>query len=74
MMSFTLCPFCGWGSQIKPNCLDSKTALTCDLNLENVRKYCLRHRDEPVPTIVRSVRYQGLEGKGDSYEFLQRFE
>lgn len=46
----------------------------CNMNLENVRKYCLRFKQESQPNIVRSTRYQGNDGKGDSYEFLERVE
>lgn len=71
-MKIPLCKFCGWGT--KPECETSAQAEACDLNRENVRKYALRHRDEPTPNIVRSVRYQGADGKGDSFEFLERTE
>lgn len=69
-----LCKYCGWGDQIKPLCMTSAAAMACDLNLENVRKFGLRFRDEPRPEIVRSIRYQGNDGKGDSFEFLERVE
>lgn len=48
--------------------------MACDLNVENVRKFCLRFRNDPRPEIVKSTRYQGRDGKGDSFEFLERVE
>lgn len=70
-MNKDLCKFCGWGSQIKPSCRFSYQAMTCDLNLENARKYFLRNKRLPIDLlIVHSERYQGPEGKGDSYERL----
>ena len=70
----TLCKYCGWGSSVKPACTTSLMAMGCGLNRENIRKYCQRFKDEPAPSIVRSVRYQGADGKGDSFEFLERVE
>lgn len=72
-----LCPFCGWGDQVKTQfgeqqCSSRKAAKECDLNERNVHRYWLRYKPVPgcMPKIVRSVRYQGKEGKGDSYEQL----
>lgn len=65
-----LCPFCGWGSQIKPSCKDNIAAMACDLNLENLRKFLLRNKHWSRAKIVKSVRYQG-DGKGDSFEQLE---
>lgn len=69
-----LCKYCGWGSWVEPSCITSGAAMNCALNRDNVRKFALRYRHEPVPEIVRSVRYQGKDGKGDSFEFLERVE
>ena len=69
-----LCQFCGWGDHIRTACMSSIDAERCYLNKDNVRKFCLRFKNEPPPNIVRSIRYQGPDGKGDSYEFLERIE
>lgn len=73
----TLCPYCGWGLQTKTQfnetqCASRLEAHGCDLNKINVNKYFLRYRPTPrlMPPIVRSVRYQGKEGKGDCREDL----
>jgi hypothetical protein len=42
----------------------------CPLQNENRRKFSLRFRGAEVPQILRSQRYQGPDGKGDSYERL----
>lgn len=77
----TLCRYCGWGDQIvhvggevRPSCATSAAAMACDLNLINVGKFCLRFRHEPIPDIVHSRRWQGIDGKGDSFEVLERVE
>lgn len=68
------CKYCGWGSWVEPSCTTSGDAMNCKLNLENVRKFALRFRHEPVAEIVKSTRYQGAAGKGDAFEFLERVE
>lgn len=68
------CKYCGWGSWVEPSCVTSAAAMACALNKENVRKFTLRFRNDLVPDIVKSTRYQGKDGKGDSYEFLERIE
>ncbi len=67
----TLCQFCGWGSQIKPSCTNHDMAFECDLNHENVRKFMLRNKHWSRARIVKSIRYQGPDGKGDSFEKLE---
>jgi hypothetical protein len=47
-------------------------AVVCWRNWDNRRRYALRYKpkDQDTPVLVRSVRYQGSDGKGDSSERL----
>lgn len=73
-----LCKYCGWplprGGHPPKLCETCTEAEQCPINKENVRKFVLRFRDEPVPNIVRSTRHQGPDKGGDSFEFLERVE
>ncbi len=71
----SLCPFCGWGDHLKPfgqTCSDWNTAAGCQINRENLRKYHRSHPDDMDVMVVRSIRYQGKDGKGDSSETLEK--
>jgi hypothetical protein len=65
---YDICLACGWGCQ--PRCPNIETAVLCKLNWENRRKFALRYKNVDTPVLVRSVRYMGNEGKGDSDEQL----
>ena len=47
--------------------------MACDLNLINVEKFCLRF-GAPAPPSFDLRRWQGEDGKGDSFEFLEWVE
>ena len=64
-----MCPLCGWN--IGTACASVEQAVLCELNWENRRKYALRYKDRETPVLVRSIRYQGADGKGDSSERLE---
>ena len=64
-----MCPLCGWS--IGTACSSVEQAVLCELNWENRRKYELRYKDRETPVLVRSIRYQGADGKGDSSERLE---
>lgn len=68
-----LCPVCGWGFRALAGtiCNTVEEAVVCSLNWENRRKYAMRFKDHEQFAAVRSVRYQGAEGKGDSSERLE---
>jgi hypothetical protein len=68
------CVACGWSARVKVACRSRNEAMLCPLQWENRRKFFLRFRGEVCPPLVRSVRYQGREGKGDSYERLEPAE
>lgn len=63
------CRFCGWGLWLG-DCASVEDAKVCRLNRENVRRYMLQHRPAREPACVYSTRYQGSDGKGDSYHRL----
>lgn len=63
------CNYCGWGTWLG-DCATVEEAVICKLNLENRRRYMLQHRPATEPSCVYSSRYQGNEGKGDSYHRL----
>jgi hypothetical protein len=63
------CTWCGWGKWLG-DCATVDDATRCKLNRENIRRYMLQHRPEHEPTCVFSSRYQGSEGKGDSFHRL----
>jgi hypothetical protein len=63
------CGFCGWGIHLG-DCGSINRARECPLNKENIRRYMLQYRPEKQPICVYSSRYQGTEGKGDSFHKL----
>lgn len=52
------------------DCATVEEATACKFNRENIRRYMLEHRPEQEPRCVFSTRYQGTEGKGDTFHRL----
>jgi hypothetical protein len=67
-----ICRYCGWAIY-RPSCDVIEKAVLCDLNWDNRRRYGLRYKDREIPVLVKSIRYQGPEGKGDCFERLEPF-